>query len=283
MFLRTIVASLALFCLGLAGHSTGNSFQSPDSTTNGSANGTLVIVGGGPVGNDVYEAFARYAGGFDTKLLVIPTANQPDRIDTVRVRERWINRGFTNTRVLHNTDPQIADSDSIANLIGRAHAIWFEGGRQWRLVDAYGETKAEKAFHDLLARGGVIGGTSAGATIQGSFLVRGDVSGNTIMITANMKHQRGFGFLKNSAIDQHIDARNRWTDLREVIEKHPHLLGIGISESTAIVVQGDRFRVIGPGKVAITTTESLHDEESPYLTLVEGDWYDIGTRKVLKK
>ena len=280
MFIRTIVAALALSCLGLAGNSTGHSSQSLSSTPIGPACGTLVIVGGGPVGNDIYEAFARYAGGFDAKLVVIPTANEPNRIDTARVRERWISRGFTNTRVLHTTDPEIADTDSLANLIGSARAIWFEGGRQWRLADAYGDTKAEKAFHDLLARGGVIGGTSAGATIQGSFLVRGDVSGNTIMITPNMKHQRGFGFLKNSAIDQHVDTRNRWTDIREVLEKHPHLLGIGISESTAIIVQGDQFRVIGPGKVAITKTENLENNEQSYHLLSSGDWYDLKRREV---
>lgn len=89
------------------------------------------------------------------------------------------------------------------------------GGRQWRLTKAYGGTRTEKEFHQVLARGGIIGGSSAGATIQGSFLARGDTSGNTVMIG---DVQKGFGFLKNSAIDQHLIARDRQKDLLQVLQ-----------------------------------------------------------------
>src|SRR4030095_4405381 len=101
----------------------------------------------------------------------------------------------------------------------------------------------------VLARGGVIAGSSAGATIQGSYMVRGAPEGNHIMMAKG--HEEGFGFLKNSAIDQHVIARKREEDLLPVIAAHPALLGLGLDEGTAIVVQGDRARVVGASKLAV--------------------------------
>lgn len=248
----------------------------------GPEHGTLVIVGGGRIGPEIYDTFARYAGGFDASIVVIPTANSPEQIDTARVAERWRSRGFTNIQVLHTINPVEANTKEFLIPIKNARGVWFEGGRQWRLVDAYYGTSAYDAFHEVLRKGGVIGGTSAGATIQGSFLARGDESGNTIMISPNEKHRIGFGFLKNSAIDQHVDARNRWTDVQEIIKAYPELLGIGIAESTAIIVQKNVFRVLGPGKVAITISDFLNSEDPArgYILMEQGEWYNLKEKKV---
>ncbi len=73
--------------------------------------------------------------------------------------------------------------------------VWFTGGRQWRIVDAYAGTMAEREIRKVLDRGGVIGGSSAGATIQGSYLVRGDTKTNTVMMG---DHEEGFAYLTAS-------------------------------------------------------------------------------------
>jgi cyanophycinase len=150
--------------------------------------------------------------------------------------------------LLHTRDRAEADSDAFARVLDNADGVWISGGRQWRLADAYLGTRTQEALARLLDRGGVIGGSSAGATIQGSFLARGDTSDNHVMMGS---HREGFGFLKNTAVDQHLLQRNRHFDLIEVIEAHPHLLGIGIDEDTAIIVRGDAFIVVGSGYVAI--------------------------------
>ena len=131
-----------------------------------------------------------------------------------------------------------------------ADAVWFNGGRQWNIVDSYANTLTYREFHKVLERGGVIGGSSAGATIQGDYLVRGAISGSDVMMTPEPNHERAFKFLRHVAIDQHINTRNRWDDLIPVIKKWPDLLGIGLSEATAIIVKGDRFEVMGAWKVA---------------------------------
>ena len=158
----------------------------------------------------------------------------------------------------------------------RARGVFFGGGRQWRLADAYLNTQTHRELFALLERGGVVSGSSAGASIMGSFLVRGDTETNTLMIG---DHIEGFGLLKNVGIDQHLLRRNRHFDLIEVIQAHPELLGIGLDEDTAIVVEGDRFEVIGQSYVAIYDNQRQIPPGGRFFFLAPGDGYDMGSRE----
>jgi cyanophycinase len=151
------------------------------------------------------------------------------------------------------------------------------------MVDSYSGTRTEKEIKNVLARGGVTAGSSAGATIQSDYLVRGDTSGPNVMMTEEPNHQHGFALLRNSAIDQHINTRNRWDDLIAVVKKYPQYLGIGLSEGTAIIVTGDRFEVMGKWKVAVhDNTRTYQPWEKPYFVLSQGDVYDMKARRVVK-
>jgi cyanophycinase len=257
----------------------------------GPAKGTLVIVGGNMARTSpIYDKFIQLAGGPDANVVIVPTAGGNRRADGTLISYTeaasiapWLARGLTHVRMLHTADPKVADTEAFAQPLRDANAVWFDGGRQWNLVDSYANTLTEKAFHDVLERGGVIGGSSAGATIQGDYLVRGDTSGPDVMMTAEVNHQHGFAFLRRSAIDQHINARNRWDDLIPVIKKYPTLLGIGLSEDTAIIVTGDTFEVMGAWKVAVhDNTRPYQPWEKPYFVLGAGDVYNMKTRHVDK-
>ena len=176
--------------------------------------------------------------------------------------------------MLHTADPKVADTEEFAKLLRDADAVWFDGGRQWNIVDSYANTLTYREFHKVLERGGVIGGSSAGATIQGDYLVRGDTSGPDIMMTPGAGARAGFKFLRKVAIDQHINTRIRWDDLIPVIKKYPDLLGIGLSEGTAIVVKGDRFEVMGAWKVAI------HDNTRALSAVGEALLRAVGRRRL---
>jgi len=257
----------------------------------GPPKGTLVIVGGGSTdGTGIVERFIALAGGVDKKFVIVPTAGGNTNTDgTVRPYDEtqtvasWVKRGIKNVKMLHTHDPKVADTEAFASVLRDADAVWFNGGRQWNIVDSYAGTLTYKEFHNVLARGGVIGGSSAGATIQGEYLVRGDTSGPNVVMTQESNHQKGFEFLRRTAIDQHINARNRWDDLTPVITKFPTLLGIGLSEGTAIVVTGDTFEVIGKWKVSVHDNTRLYQPwEKPYFVLSAGDVYNMQTRKVEK-
>jgi cyanophycinase len=257
----------------------------------GPAKGTLVIQGGGSdAGTGIFETFINKAGGLGANIVVVPTAGgnrTPDGKIKVYQEEQvvaqWKRRGVMNVHMLHTADPKVADTEEFAKILRAANGVWFDGGRQWNIVDSYNNTLTLKEFHKVLERGGVIGGSSAGATIQGDYLVRGAIAGSDIVMTPEPEHEHGFAFLRKVAIDQHINTRNRWDDIIPVIKKYPNMLGIGLSEGTAIVVTGDRFQVIGKWKVAIHDNSHFYQPwEKPYYVLSIGDVYNMKTRTIEK-
>jgi cyanophycinase len=281
-------AFLGLLVPGVSGDASGPIVPPPEY---GPAKGTLVIIGGGSTANTgIVEKFIELAGGRDAKFVIVPTAagnrTADGKIKAYReenVVASWKKRGLSHVRMLHTHDPGVADTEEFVKPLKDADAVWFEGGRQWHIVDSYAKTLTYKEFHKVLERGGVIGGSSAGATIQGDYLVRGAIAGPQIMMTPEKEHEHGFGFLRKTAIDQHINTRQRWDDLIPVIKKHPDLLGIGLSEGTAIVVKGDRFEVMGVWKVSIhDNTRAYQPWEKPYYVLSAGDVYNMKTRKIEK-
>lgn len=279
---RTNLLALAALC------AAGLYAQEPEY---GPAKGTLVIQGGGSdEGTGIFETFINAAGGLDAKIVVVPTAggnrNRDGSVtvyDPEKVLAPLKKLGCTNLHMLHTHDPKIADTEAFASTLRDAKGVWFVGGRQWNIVDSYANTLTLKEFYKVLERGGVIGGSSAGASIQGDLLIRGAVSGAEVMVAPEPEHQKGFAFLRRTAIDQHINTRNRWDDLIPVIKKYPNLLGIGLSEGTAIVVTGDRFTVIGKWKAAIhDNTRPYQPWEKPYFVLSPGDVYNMKTRAIEK-
>lgn len=242
----------------------------------GPAKGSLVIVGGGGMWDDIRDRFIQLAGGKEARLAIVPTASSSNDDFEGSLRE-WKARGADNVFVLHTRDRDEANSDAFVSQIDSANGIWFGGGRQWRIADAYLGTESEEAFRRVLQREGVIGGSSAGATIQGSYFARGDTSGPEIMMG---DHEKGLGLLKNTAIDQHLLKRNRQFDLLEVIAAHPKLLGIGIDEGTAIIVHGDTFEVIGASYVAIYDPAIITPRE-PFYLLSRGQRFNLKERRML--
>lgn len=273
VFFRIASASLVLSLISLG-------FAAAPATL-GPEKGYLVVVGGGTLPVEIKQRFVALAGGANANFVVIPTAGGDQQINLETSQARFSkNFGVSKVTVLHTRDPKRANEDAFVEPLRHASGVWIEGGRQWRLVDAYLGTAVEREIKALLARGGVVGGSSAGATIQGSFLVRGDPArpgnqdgDNTIMMVPG--HETGFGLLASSAIDQHVIVRHREGDLDPVIAKHPELLGIGINESAAIVVHGNEFEVMN-GTVLIHDGRT-HDGKL-YYSLSSGQKFNLKTR-----
>jgi len=249
----------------------------------GPESGSLVIVGGALQSAEIVETFIEMAGGDDAKIVIVPTAGGAGSELYGRncpCRNQLARAGAKNLHVLHTYDPAEADTEAFAAVLADADAVWFTGGRQWRLADAYLGTRTEAAFHAVLERGGVIGGSSAGASIQSDFMVRGDTGGNRLVIG---DHIEGFGFITGVGIDQHLIPRNRHFDMMEVIEERPELLGIGLDEDTAIIVEGNTFRVMGSGYVAIFDAQADLDlNGGGFYFLQPGDRFDLSTRTPMR-
>jgi len=260
--------------------------------TTGPANGHLIIAGGALKDPDVFAKFIDLAGGRDkAHVVIIPTAGgyEVTKERKEGLIKQWKDRGAAKVSVLHTTNPEESNQQAFASIIDEAGGVYFPGGRQWRLADSYLNTLVQEKLFDLLDRGGVIGGSSAGATIQGSYLARGDSKTNTIMMG---DHEEGLGFVKNIAIDQHTLARNRQYDMFEILSKHPDLLGIAIDENTAMLVAGDQFEVIGQSYVLIYDGTHWDQNSNSYVPnqdgqerfhlLRRGRSYDMKERKVIR-
>jgi cyanophycinase len=274
-FLAAAVAALLPACASTAARPAA---PVPGATVVGPRSGALIVAGGGRLGPEIMNRFIDLAGGKDARIVVIPTAGEQDTFPQDWTgTEPFRTAGVRSVIILHTRDPKLADSEAFAAPLREATGVWIPGGRQWRLADAYLGTLTLRELFGVLDRGGVIGGSSAGASIQASYMVRGAPEGNTIMMAKG--HEQGFGFLRDVAVDQHLLARGRENDLLDVIRTYTGLLGIGLDEGTAILVRGDRAEVIGRSKVAFYNTRDA--DGAPYYFLRAGDTFDLAARRTL--
>ena len=206
--------------------------------------GTLVIGGGGGIPDSVFEEFIKLAGSADSHIVVIPTAStRADSGDSSGTIETWKQRGAATVTVLHTRDRDVANKNEFIAPLKKATGVWFGGGSQSRITDAYLGTAVDRELRLLLKRGGVVGGSSAGAAIMTEVMIAG---GNPKARTA-----KGFGFLPGAVVDQHFLRRNRVNRLIGVLQDHPGLVGFGIDEGTAIVVTGSHVRAVGRSYVTV--------------------------------
>ena len=240
--------------------------------------GSLLIVGGGGLTRKMMTEFVRLAGGPDALILYFPTAVPPRLAQRAKVPRYLTSAGAKNVKVMPQSELKEVESKEFLDLLKKAKGLWFGGGRQWRFVDAYAGTKAYALMHAVLNRGGVVGGSSAGASIQGGYLARANPLGNRDIMADG--YERGFAFLPGVAIDQHFAQRRRFKDMTQLMARYPQLLGIGIDETTAIIVQKNIATVLGRNRV------HFYNRRKPvrkpdYESLRAGGKYDLVTRRRL--
>ena len=237
-FMKKIIAltvTVFLFILNINAQTASNPYFN--------YKGKLIIIGGGSIPDSLFEFFAADCGGKNQPVVYIPTATTDEEfIQKGEHLIKFTSRGYTNLSTIHTRDKKEADNPKNIELMRNAKGLFFGGGDQQLIADAYAGTKLYDEFIALLNRGGVIMGTSAGATIMGSLMVGGDARDD---ISKKYNFNPAFSFMTNTALDQHVLARNRQFDLISVIENYPGTLGIGMDESTAIIVEAGQFKVWG--------------------------------------
>lgn len=243
--------------------------------------GSLIIVGGGGMPKEISKKFVELAGGPDALIVVLPTA-VPDRMARRAKIPRFLTQaGARNVKILPQSKLEEVESAAYRDVLKKAKGVWFSGGRQWRFIDAYEGTSAARLFHQVLDRGGVIGGSSAGASIQGGYLARANPLGNLDIMAEG--YEKGLGFLPGVAIDQHFKQRKRFKDMTQLMATYPQLLGIGLDEATAIYVKGHIALVMGRSEVHFYDRRKPIVEGKPdHESLKAGQKYDLKKREILK-
>jgi cyanophycinase len=207
--------------------------------------GTLMICGGGALPEEVYDEFVRLAGGPKSKLVLIPSAHPFENLDEIADRYNgWLGYPTESFHFLHAVTRQEAESEDYAKPLEDATGVWITGGAQGRLADLYRGTRVEAQLQKLLERGGVIGGTSAGAAIMSKTMIRQGTSRQAEM-------DSGFSLLTSAVVDQHFTERARHTRLLGALRENPEKIGLGVDEQTAVIIRANTVRVLGQNRVTV--------------------------------
>jgi cyanophycinase len=250
--------------------------------------GKLIVVGGGDILDTMYNLFAKEIGGKDQPIVYIPTATDDEPwIQAGEHLVKFTSRGFTNLTTVHTRDKQKANDPVFIDRIRKAKGVFIGGGDQANIANAFLGTAVHQELFALLNRGGIIMGTSAGATIMGDVMITGWEQRKA----PNVLHAypQGLAFMKNTSIDQHVLVRNRQFDLVPVLESNANLFGIAIDESTAAIVEGNKIDVIGKSYIMIYDQSNWKEQIAnwgrvykPFLMIQEGTSFDLKTHKTSK-
>lgn len=262
------------------------------------AKGKLVIVGGVQT-TEIIKKYVVLAGGSDAKIIIIPNAGSDPVERSEEQKQEFAQLGAVSDYLIFTRET--ADDEPNLRKMEWANAVFFLGGDQSDLTRDMLGTKLLQKIFNLYNRGGLIGGTSAGAAVMSEVMITGnelinkDSTRNFITIErGNVETAPGFGFLKTVIIDQHFLKRKRHNRTISTLIEHPNLLGVAIDESTAIVVYpDDTFEVIGSNQVLVfdpTDSKNIREDKSGNLgisdmklhVLINGDKFDLSTKRVIK-
>ena len=260
------------------------------------ARGHLMLIGGGEKPLAAMQKFVELAGGKSAPIVVVPTASEAEDTAEYYTKLFLDEHGVNDVVVLPIKSREDADRADLVAATKRARGVFFSGGDQTRILKALAGSAVLEAMRGVYARGGVIGGTSAGTACQSDRMITGE--GNFKVIEkGSVELWEGLGFLPDDVVvDQHFIARQRQNRLLTVILEHPELLGVGVDEDTAIWVRPDQtFEVLGASSVMIFDprgggTRAIAEAGRRSLLgihgmrlhiLLPGESFDLKTRKPL--
>jgi cyanophycinase len=235
-----------------------------DTAPNAAGGGHLVIVGGGPIPEVIDRRFLQLAGGNNARIVVLPMASESG-LESGTARAAAFKKLGAANAVSMQLERKDVGADSVARILGQATGIWFPGGDQNRLTAAIIGTAVVDSIRSRYRHGAVVGGTSAGAAVMSDPMISGDErrpggarppgdsSDNWLTIDRDdVILVPGFGLLPNVTVDQHFLRRKRHNRLISVVLERPSIVGIGIDESTALVVSPrGPWEIIGASQAVV--------------------------------
>ncbi|CUI08703.1 cyanophycinase [Massilia antarctica] len=238
----------------------------------GTRRGSLLIIGGGEDREDdmrILERFIALCGGPDKRIVVLTAATLvPERVWSI-YDAAFGAMNVDKRKPVHVASRLNADDAAMAADVAQADGIFMTGGDQKRLLALIGGTKLDEALHAALARGACIAGTSAGASAMSAHMLA-DGKADLHPEKGTISLGAGIGFVQRVVIDQHFSQRQRLARLLTVVAQNPYLLGVGIDEDTALLIEaGGGIAILGAG--AVTVIDGRH---------MVSNVADIGNRKV---
>lgn len=233
--------------------------------------GNLVVVGGGESSDvtedsiKIFEKFLELSGGAEKARIVLMTVatNNPEESEET-YKKIFENLKFNNFETLNIADRAESFDETNLKKIEKASGLYFTGGDQLHVTTLMGGTPLHELIFKKFKKDLTIGGTSAGAMMLSSSMI---VSGaaDCAPRLGSIEVVPGMNLLKDSVVDTHFSQRGRHGRLLSAVAHNPHILGIGIDERTAMVVQNEKFEVIGEGAVTVVCAKHSEHTNLPYI------------------
>jgi cyanophycinase len=251
-----------------------NPFGAPSGT------GTVVLHGGGSTA-EMYDLIPRLAGKPRPVLVHCPSASERyhplsnEELMASDLAGVWKTDTLKGLRFINADTPDRAEDTEFCSLLDDADGLWIMGGDQRTLTELYVNpvqpTLFQRKVRDILRRGGVVGGSSAGCAALSDVMIVGTLA-NDGRGPAQAELSRGLGVLSNVVAEQHFDARQgrveRFADLlrdrRQLGNLSPgcdpgRMIGLAVEESTALLIRGNRLSVAGKNKAHVFVKSAAHD------------------------
>jgi cyanophycinase len=269
-----------------------------ENTLEGNAKGHLLIIGGAEDKTDgsvILKQASEMLGGSDILTVLTTATEKPEEVgqNYMTVFRRL---GVLNVQVLHISTREEASSGVSCDKLVKSRCVFMTGGDQLRITSILGGTRAGEAIQGIYRSGGVVMGTSAGASVMSStMIVKGD--DNEPAKKCTLKMAPGLGLIGGVIIDQHFDQRGRFGRLLCGVAENPEIIGLGIDEDTAVRVFPDlRLEVIGTNAVTILDGSAIESSNVSELkpneilaivgvkvsVLPQGYGYELKNRKVIR-
>lgn len=216
-----------------------------------SGRGTLVIIGGHEDKEgtrDILREVARLNG--DRPLVIATLASHTREGYFESYQQGFADLDVGPLRELYLDERDDARQADTLDLLTGAGGLFFSGGDQLRITSLLAQTPLDDRVRALYDSGGVIAGTSAGASVLCETMLVSGHSDETYRV-GEVQLAPGLGLIQGVLIDQHFAERGRTGRLLGAVALNPRALGIGLDEDTAIVVRGTTFEVIGQGGVYV--------------------------------
>jgi len=237
----------------------GNGGKANGISAAGAPAGTLFVIGGAEDRHDTKIILSRLAERIGSGKLVISTlaTDYGDEMWEV-YRKLFISMGVKHVKHLGINHRDETSEDPRLQMLADAKAVFFTGGDQLKITTRLGGTALSERIEDIYRRGGIVGGTSAGATALGEMMLVGVPGAGVSRVVDALHMTPGLGLAKNMIIDQHFSERGRIRRLLGAVAQNPRMLGLGIDEDTAVVVESDgTLNTLGSGAVYIVDGHDL--------------------------
>jgi cyanophycinase len=218
-----------------------------------SAKGQLVVVGGGTTTVEIVDKTLELAGGKSATIAIVAEANPENGPGSLAQWKR------TEARKVSLVNPR-EPADAL-KLVKEADLIWMPGGLQGVFMNSIAGTGIPEAIRSRYLAGAIVGGTSAGAAVMSKKMIGGRSDLDSLRAGSTPFLMDGLGLWPETIVDQHFLQKGRFNRLALAVLDYPQLVGVGIDESTAVIVKGREFEVIGEGNVTVVDARNAKREK----------------------